>query len=89
MIHYFGDHQLGIYYLSFVGRHEEAILETQSAAELDPLSLIINSSYGRAYYYARQYDRAIEQFRKTIELDPSFSRAHPYLGWTYEGGNVC
>src|SRR5688572_4661464 len=77
-------HWYGLTYLSYVGRHEEAIRETQRAAELDPLSLIINSSYGRAFYYAKQYDKAIEQFRKTIELDPSFSRSHLYLGWTYE-----
>ena len=78
-------HWYGLTYLSYVGRHEEAIRETQRAAELDPLSLIINATYGRAYYYARQYDKAIEQFLKTIELDPSFSRAHFYLGWAYEG----
>ena len=77
-------HWYGLTYLSYVGRHEEAILETQRAAELDPLSLIINASYGRAFYYAKQYDKAIEQFRKTIELDPSFVRAHLYLGWTFE-----
>ena len=77
-------HWYGLTYLSYVGRHDEAILETQRAAELDPLSLIINASYGRAFYYAKQYDKAIEQFRKTIELDPSFVRAHLYLGWTFE-----
>jgi serine/threonine-protein kinase len=77
-------HWYGLTYLSYVGRHDEAILETQLAAELDPLSLIINSSYGRAFFYAKQYDKAIEQFRKTVELDPSFVRAHLYLGWTYE-----
>ena len=78
-------HWYGLNYLSYMGRHEEAILETQRAVELEPLSLIINASYGRAYTHARQYDKAIEQFRKTIELDPSFSRAHFYLGWAYEG----
>jgi Flp pilus assembly protein TadD len=57
----------------------------QRAVELDPLSLITNASYGRAYHAARQYDKAIGQLRKTIELDPSFSRAHLYLGWAYEG----
>ena len=77
-------HWYGLTYLSYVGRHEEAILETQRAAQLDPLSLIINASYGRAFHYAKQYDKAIQQFQKTVELDPSFVRAHLYLGWTYE-----
>ena len=76
-------HWYGVTCLSYMGRHQEAIAETRRAAELDPLSMIINSSYGRAYYYGKEYDKAIEQFRKTIELDPSFSRAHLYLGWAY------
>lgn len=77
-------HWFGLSYLSYVGRHEEAILEMKRAVELDPLSLIINASYGRAFYYAKRYDEAIAQFHKTVELDPSFVRAHLYLGWTYE-----
>src|SRR5215472_11883402 len=30
-----------------------------------------------------QYDRAIEQLRKTLELDPNYTSAHHYLGQTY------
>lgn len=81
-------HWYGLTYLSYVGRHQEAILETQRAAELDPLSLIINASYGRAFFYAKQYDKAIAQFHKTVELDPSFVRAHLYLAWTYEANGM-
>jgi tetratricopeptide (TPR) repeat protein len=28
---------------------------------------------GLAYYYGRDYDRAIEAYRKTLELDPNQS----------------
>ena len=35
------------------------------------------------FYYARQYDQAIEQERKTMELDPNFLPAHDYLGLAY------
>jgi tetratricopeptide (TPR) repeat protein len=31
---------------------------------------------GLAYYFARQYDRAIEQYKKALDLDPNFSRAY-------------
>ena len=34
--------------------------------------------------YARQYDKAIEQLRKTIEMDQSFYYAHWWLGEAYE-----
>lgn len=49
------------------GRLEEAIAEMKRAQELDPLSLIISTNVGWAYYFARRYDQAIEQHRKTIE----------------------
>jgi serine/threonine-protein kinase len=36
-----------------------------------------------AYYLARQYDLAIEQLRKTREMDPSFALTREYLGLAY------
>ena len=36
------------------------------------------------YYFARQYDQAIDQFAKAVELDPNFWPAHHWLGWAYE-----
>jgi tetratricopeptide (TPR) repeat protein len=35
-------------------------------------------------YLAQRYDQAIEQFRKTSEMDQKFFRAHFWLGRTYE-----
>jgi predicted NBD/HSP70 family sugar kinase len=40
---------------------------------------------GRVYRGARQYDRAVEQSRKTLELDPNFPHAHWTLGLAYLG----
>jgi len=34
-------------------------------------------------YYARRYDEAIEQGRKTIDLDPNYAMAHAYLGQAF------
>ena len=70
-------------YLSAVGRHEEAIQRIQRAQELDPLSLIINANVGWCLYLARQYDRTIEQSRKTLELDANFAVARGYLAQAY------
>lgn len=77
-------HWYAISYLTALGRHQEALAEMKRAHELDPLSLIINSAVGWAFYFARQYDRAIEQYQKTLELDPNFSVARAKLAWAYE-----
>lgn len=70
-------------HLSAMGRHQEALKEIKRAQELDPLSLIINAVVGDTYIKARQYDRAIEQLRKTIEMDKNFVSAHRYLANAY------
>ena len=46
----------------------------------DPLSTIINTWVGSRYFFARQYDRAIEQYRNAIEMDPAFVPVHLVLG---------
>ena len=58
--------------------------EIKRAQLLDPLSLIINTDVGRIFYQSRQYDQAIAQYQKTLEMDPNFGVAHFQLGWAYE-----
>jgi eukaryotic-like serine/threonine-protein kinase len=68
-----------------MGRLDEGRGELKRAQEYDPLSLIINADVGRAYYFSRSYDKAIEQLRKILdEIDPNFGVAHWYLGMAYE-----
>jgi serine/threonine-protein kinase len=71
-------------YLATMGRHHEALAIMQQALEVDPLSLVMNSTLGRILHFARRYDEAIEQFRKTLEMDPNYARAHEDLANTYE-----
>ncbi len=71
-------------FLSLVGRHEEAIDESERARELDPLSNIINTWVGSRYFFARQYDKAIEQYRNAAEMDPGFVPVHLVLGHALE-----
>ncbi len=71
------------FYLTSLGRLDEAIREGQRAQELDPLSVIINRDLGLIYYYARKPDRAIEQYCKSLELDPNFALTHQALGRAY------
>jgi len=70
--------------LSEEGRFEEAFDAYRRALEIDPLSLIINRMYGHSLLYSRQYDAAVAQLKKTIELDVGFPSAHFTLALAYE-----
>jgi TolB-like protein/tetratricopeptide (TPR) repeat protein len=67
-------------FLSSRRRPDEALQEMGRALELDPLSLIINMELAWILYMAREYDRAMEQALKTLEIEPQFSPAHHVLG---------
>jgi TolB-like protein/DNA-binding winged helix-turn-helix (wHTH) protein/Tfp pilus assembly protein PilF len=75
--HWYAEH------LAYRGHFDEAFRESESASQLDPLSLIIAADHAVILYYSRQYDRAIEQFRVVLDMDPGFPRAsmitHAYV----------
>lgn len=71
-------------HLMAMGRSDEARLEIACAQQLEPLSLSIGVSVGLAYYWERDYPRALEEFKKVLALDPEFSLVHVLLGQTYE-----
>src|SRR5713101_353155 len=70
-------------YLANMGRSEEGLGETKKAQELDPLSLIINTSLGWQLYVARHNDQAAEQLRKVLDIDAKFSPARRMLEEVY------
>ena len=70
--------------LVLFGRNEEALAEMQRAVELDPLSVRFGLTWARLLFFIRQYDRAIDQYHKTLELDPNLAMAHEWLGYAYE-----
>jgi TolB-like protein/tetratricopeptide (TPR) repeat protein len=67
-------------YLANLGRHVEADREARRAVELDPLSLLMNMTPAMNFYLARQYDLAIEQLQRVIEMEPNFAAARSVLG---------
>jgi eukaryotic-like serine/threonine-protein kinase len=67
-------------YLMTMGRHAEAMARIKNGQELDPLSLIINVAVGWSFYCARCYDEAIEQLRRTVELEPGYPVTYWILG---------
>jgi eukaryotic-like serine/threonine-protein kinase len=68
-------HDLYAQLLIVLGRREESLAESRRAVMLDPLSSIFNSNMGLVYYYTRQYDLAIEQERKSFDLDSNWPSA--------------
>jgi TolB-like protein/Tfp pilus assembly protein PilF len=72
--HWYAEHLINI------GRPERGITELERARELDPLSLPINGTLGRAYRDARRYQESFDQCRKTLDLDPDFALGHWCLG---------
>ena len=67
-------------YLVAVGRRDQVVAEAKRARELDPLSVVADYNLARAFYFARQFNRAIEESRKALELDPNFLPARAILG---------
>src|SRR5262249_51988407 len=55
-----------------MGRFDEAFVELRQAIRLDPVGLIVNTSLAGIFWLAREFDAAIEQSLRVIELDPHF-----------------
>jgi serine/threonine-protein kinase len=70
-------------YLTQMSRHDEAILQSQLALEIDPLSNVTNTAAGEVFYRAGRYDAAINQLTKAIKVDKDFHRTHRSLGIAY------
>jgi TolB-like protein/Flp pilus assembly protein TadD len=66
--------------LPSVGRLGDAIEEMRKALTLDPLSAHDSGWLARFHLYAGDYDAAIAQARKTIEVNEQYFRAFLYIG---------
>ncbi len=75
--------------LAVMRRFDESLAEAQRGLEVDPLSIPINNIVGEMFMAARDWDRAIVQYRKTIEMDPGVALVHENLGVALEhSGNL-
>lgn len=70
-------------FLSLTGFVEEAINIAKRAKEFDPLSWYINSRTGDVFAAADQYDKAIEQYKMSIAINPNYFLTHLQLGLSY------
>ena len=58
--------------------------EIKRALELEPFSTIVNRLYGDVLTYSRRYDDALNQLKKTLELEPSFPTTHLSISGLYQ-----
>jgi len=67
--------------LAIQGRFEAALEEIKHAKEIDPRSFPINKDIGEILFYARRYDEAIAQLRRTIESEPNNDQVPDARSW--------
>ena len=72
-------HQWYATLLAALGRGEEALDEIRRAEELDPLSHAVSVTAGIVRFVNRDYEGAIEQLEKTLELEPDYFSAYAWL----------
>jgi len=65
-----------IYLALLEGKYKESIDHLERAQELDPLNLFVKARIGFVYYYSRDFDRAIEQFKEIVAFDPNSPFGH-------------
>lgn len=66
------------------GRLKEAEEQVRTVLASDPLSVRANSYLAGVFHYRREYDRSLDQCRRTLELDPEDIELHVVLALNYE-----
>ena len=78
----------GLIYMSWLlsetGRFDEAMVPTQHALKIDPLSKGSHHALGELYYLQRDYEQAINAYEMARELHPDDPSQYQYLGWAYQ-----
>jgi eukaryotic-like serine/threonine-protein kinase len=76
-------------YLSTLGRFEEAVAVANHAVELDPASPSASHLLSVQLYIARQFDEAIQECHRTLEMAPDLFLAYMVLAQSYAGKGMC
>jgi tetratricopeptide (TPR) repeat protein len=63
-----------------MGQLPEALASTRRSQELDPLAAAPRNHLAQCYNWMRDYDRAIIEAQKAIELSPNYGLAYRDLG---------
>lgn len=60
-----------------------AVDNLKKAVALDTSDAELRHALGQAYYYDQRYNEALEQFKRTVEMDPEFPEGELSLGNLY------
>jgi len=66
------------------GQFEKAFEHNRRAVSLDPLSIVVNHAIGQLFYLGRDYENAVVEYRKALEMDRTDPSLHFYLAWPLE-----
>ncbi len=70
--------------LGEAGRFDAAIELARKAIALDPLSGVVRTTTGQAYYLNRNFANALKEYEKLLELAPDDPSFHFYVAWARE-----
>ena len=65
--------------LQTTGRLQESVTAAEKAQVLDPLSPVIGMGVVQAYFFSGQYDKAVEECHRYLDMNPSFVVARDFL----------
>ena len=69
--------------LSGMGRVDEAVRQSRRGSELDPFSLLGTINGAAMLYLAHDYDHAIEQYQRALELNDAWAPTYSNLALAY------
>jgi DNA-binding SARP family transcriptional activator/TolB-like protein/Flp pilus assembly protein TadD len=78
-------HHWHSHYLTARGCAAESLEASRRALEVDPLDLIINVHMAWHYWFAREYDEAVEQSVRAAELEPNNQWSPFFAGMGHAG----
>ncbi len=76
---YANAHYLHSVLLQTTGRLQESVTAAEKAQVLDPLSPVVGMGVVSAYFFSEQYDKALDECHKYLEMNPNFVVAQDYL----------
>ena len=76
---YANAHYLHSVLLQTTGRLQESVMAAEKAQVLDPLSPVIGMGVVQAYFFSEQYEKALDECHRYLEMNPNFVVAQDYL----------
>jgi TolB-like protein/DNA-binding SARP family transcriptional activator/Tfp pilus assembly protein PilF len=73
------------WFLSWLGRREEAIAQMRRAEQLNPVSPEVAMHTAMVLIFAGDYEQAITRARRAAEISPNYVFAFDRLHWAFDG----